>query len=251
MPPDRSGSADAEKVAHRLFDPAFAEEVAKASRPVFPRQLAPRREELIYDALLKAYERRDQFHGSSHRELLAWVLVILQNLTRDILDAEAALPQVVSLPTIEPAGFRSTDDALHDNPEDMVDPARRHAGDDEIDGDSPNGRLRRDLRRLLDRLEPEEREVLMLRFGREFTLEETAALLSTPDRPVSIAAVKMRQRRAIEHLEELARLRGSPSAPTAPESAREVGGTTRRSPPGDDRPVKRPETPPEAGETAA
>jgi RNA polymerase sigma factor (sigma-70 family) len=218
MPPDRSRSAD--DFARRLFDPGFVKKVKMASRPCFPRGLASRRDDIIEEALLKAYHAREQFRGATDDALLGWVLEILRNHALDIVEAEEDRPQVVSLPTIEITVFRGTDaDDLRDDPDDVAD--GRHApDDDESRPDSP----RAAMLAVLAELTPDERDVLLLRLDRGFTLRETAAALSTPERPVSVAAVKMRQHRAMIRVMELMAARGvAPEMrkrpPEAPETA--------------------------------
>ncbi len=120
MPPDRSESA--EDFARRLFAPAFVEKVRIASWPCFPHQLKSRRDDIIQEALIKAYHAREQFRGATDEDLLGWVLEILRNHALNILEAEADQPRLVSLPTIEIADFRGTDeDHLRDDPADLED----------------------------------------------------------------------------------------------------------------------------------
>jgi RNA polymerase sigma factor (sigma-70 family) len=196
MPPDRSRSDD--DFARRLFAPGFVEKVEMASRPCFPHQLKSRRDDIIQEALIKAYHARGAFRGATDGDLLGWVLVIVKNHALDLLEEEANRPEVASMPLIEAAEFRGTDDDdLKDDPGDMEN--RRLEDDDASDAHD----ARAAIRTVLSQLTPAEREVLLLRFDREFTVRETAEALSTPERPVSEAAVKMRLHRAVERVIKL------------------------------------------------
>src|SRR6516164_9254931 len=78
--------------ARQLFSNVFQERVYQASWPIFPQKLERDAEDIIDQALQRAYEKRDQYRGENDTQLLAWVLVILRNLTRDILRSSKGQP---------------------------------------------------------------------------------------------------------------------------------------------------------------
>ncbi|GEM_PF-5834463 len=91
-------SAPNDAFARRLFAPSFQERIEVASKPIFPAILAVDREDIIQETLIHAYEKREQFRGKTDKHLLGWVLVILRNRVRDILDARKLSPTTERLP---------------------------------------------------------------------------------------------------------------------------------------------------------
>ena len=182
--------------ARRLFEPKFRAQVQKASRPIIPAILRPEMDDVIQQALIRAYERRDQFGGTTQEDLLGWVLVILKNLTRDLLDGRKGL-LVTEVLSEEPEDKRLKDPALaaqetETGPEEKIAlPPKAHAWLETAQG-------------ILGLLSEEDREVLLLRLGHGLSTHETAELLSRGGKPISEEAVKMRLYRAQKRINELA-----------------------------------------------
>ena len=202
---------DDDAFAHRLWDTNFGRQVRKACRPIMPQVLRPDWDDIIQDALAKAYEKRSQFKGESQEDLLGWVLVIIRNLSRDKLDAREARPEeeplpegapdpkprsVQGVPVLPPAGeveVEPMSDELADAKPGPVEaaeetelPARMCQQHDMMKG-------------ILGLLSKEDREVLLLRIGQGLSVARTAEFLGIRE-----GAVKMRTRRALERLKEMA-----------------------------------------------
>ena len=211
-------SAD-DDFAKRLFRPVFHERVERASWPIFPKLLVTQADEIIDQALQRAYEKRDQYRGESEDDLLAWVLVILRNLTRDILRSWKGRPLLRPVP---------------ENLEDKNRSRFRTTPDEELGDEIPSIPLPAQAWALtagsiLQLISEEDRDVLLLRLGHGLSVRETAELLSTPDKPVTEAAVKMRQGRAIRRITELGKKLGLGAVPRSrraerPEEGKEPHG---------------------------
>ncbi len=192
----RARSTDGEGFAARLFETGFRLRLMLAVLLTLPRALRSEADDVVIEGLEKAYERRAQCRGATDNELFAWVLRIIQNHARDLWRAERRRPLEVSLPTIATPDVPLTDgDELPDNPEDIPASAA-------VDEDSESSRLAA-LQEALEKLSPEDRDLLLLRYGYEFTLKEIARLLGAPGQPLGVSAVFKRQCRAIERLRAL------------------------------------------------
>jgi RNA polymerase sigma factor (sigma-70 family) len=190
------GTTDGEEFASRLFEAGFRLRLMLAALLTLPRALRGKADDVVIEGLEKAFERHTQYRGSTGEEFFAWVLRIVQNHARDLWRAERRRPQEVSLPTIATPDAPLTDgDELPDNPEDL--PARAA-----VEKESESPRLAA-LKEALGELSPEDRDLLLLRYGYEFTLKEIASLLCTPGEPLGVSAVFKRQCRAIERLRAL------------------------------------------------
>jgi len=185
-----------EAFARRLWDEKFVKQVRKASRPVFPEILRPEREEVIQEALAKAYGKRDQFKGATQEDLLGWVLVILKNLTIDILRKRSREPAVDPVPgevldehAAAPAAG-SADEA--DEGEEASDLPPKAAGWVKM------------VKDVLAGLSAEDRDIILLRHDKHLSFPEIAELLSTGGQTVTEDAAKMRYHRAVKRLMEIA-----------------------------------------------
>src|SRR5437660_12334074 len=92
MPSSANPAPGDDAFARQLFGSVFQKRVFEASWPIFPKKLQPEAEDIIARALERAYEKRGQYRGKNETNLLAWVLVILRNLTRDILRSSEGRP---------------------------------------------------------------------------------------------------------------------------------------------------------------
>lgn len=187
----RMPSASDDAFARRLFAKSFQKRVGIASKPIFPTILAVEREDIIQETLIHAYEKRDQFRGETDKHLLGWVLVILRNRVRDILDARELRPTVDRLPENLERDASTPGEAMVSKEKEP--------------------RLPKDIQRWVDTargvlglLAAADREVLLLRQGYGLSVAETAELLSRNGKPVTEAAVKMRHCRALKRINELA-----------------------------------------------
>jgi DNA-directed RNA polymerase specialized sigma24 family protein len=190
MPPSGDPNPADEAFARLLFREVFQSRVEKASWPIFPKALEREIEDIIDRALQRAYEKRSQYLGQSDDDLLAWVLAILRNLTRDILRSEKGRPL-----------FKP----LSETHEDKRVPSIRETPDEELGDEIPMPPLpaiawTMTTQTLLEMLSDADRDVLLLRLGHDLSVKETAQFLSVPGKPVSEAAVKMRLGRAIKRL---------------------------------------------------
>jgi RNA polymerase sigma factor (sigma-70 family) len=196
MPSSGQPSPANDAFARELFSNVFQERVYQASWPIFPKKLAPQAEDLIEQALQRAYEKRDQYRGKSETDLLAWILVILRNLTRDILRASKGEPLVKPL-----------SQKLEEKK------PRRETPDSEL-GDAvplpplPAIAWKINAQHILTLASEADRDVLLLRLGHGLSVKETAEYLSTPGKKVSEAAVKMRLGRAIRRINAIAQRLG-------------------------------------------
>lgn len=173
----------AEYFARRLFDPRFMRQIEDASRPVIPTALEPDREDVLEEALLRAYDRRELFHGRTEGDLKRWVLRIVSNLARDHLRAKRRRPEVEDLSEAEPAREKGPQG-------EGAEPVRRVVGE------------------ILERLPAADRDVLLLRLGRGMSARETAELLGGEGEGVTAPAVRMRLFRAHRRFLELLREAG-------------------------------------------
>jgi RNA polymerase sigma-70 factor, ECF subfamily len=168
---DRAKSGDAAAFAD-LYDRYVDQVFAYIYRRVGHRQLA---EDLVGDVFLRAYRRLSSFEWQGV-DLGAWIITIARNRVHDHFKS---------------ARFRleRTTDEVRDEPhlgqQASDDPERVTMGRD----------LARSLGEALERLKPEHREVIELRFIHDMSVAETAAVL---DR--SVGATKALQYRALRSL---------------------------------------------------
>jgi DNA-directed RNA polymerase specialized sigma24 family protein len=212
MPPPGPPIPANDAFARQLFSTVFQERVFQASWPIFPEKLQCEAEDIIEKALQRAYEKRDQYRGENETQLLAWVLVILRNLTRDILRSTKNDP--LMKPLSEKLESR--------NP-------RRETPDEEL-GDAvplpplPAVTWKFNAQYILTLASEADRDVLLLRLGHGLSVKETAEFLSTPGKTVSEAAVKMRLGRAIRRIVAIAQKLGLNRRPDPPEGEPGDGG---------------------------
>ena len=206
-----------EAFARRLFRPVFQKQVLLASWPIFPQALQQEREEIIDQALQRAYEKRALYRGKKEEDLFPWVLAIVRNLTRDILRSRKNRPLV---------------ERLSDKLEDKKARAAKTTPDDELGDEIPSNPLpvlawELTTGSLLQLLSEEDRDVLLLRLGHGLSVRETAQFLSVPDKTVSEAAVKMRLGRAVKRIVAIAQKLGlvTPGPPQSTGSTEEATDT--------------------------
>ena len=194
-PSDKKLPAD-EAFARQLFSNVFQELVLQASSPIFPKKLKPQVDDIVNQALHRAYDKRHQYTGKNDTELLAWVLVILRNLTRDLLRSSKRLPLLKPLSaTLEDKKFR------RETPDENL-------GDAVPLPPLPAVAWKFNAQSILTLASEADRDVLLLRLGHGLSIKETAEFLSTPDKTVSEAAVKMRLGRAIRRINAIAQRLG-------------------------------------------
>jgi RNA polymerase sigma-70 factor, ECF subfamily len=168
---DRAKSGDAAAFAD-LYDRYVDQVFAYIYRRVGHRQLA---EDLVGDVFLRAYRRLSSFQWQGV-DLGAWIITIARNRVHDHFKS---------------ARFRleRTTDEVRDDPRTIQqasdDPERVTMGRD----------LARSLGQALERLKPEHREVIELRFIHDLSVAETAAVLER-----SVGATKALQYRALRSL---------------------------------------------------
>lgn len=123
---------------------------------------------VVNEVFLGAFRNLDRFEGAS-TGFRSWLFTIAWNKVVDVHRAEARRVRTTDVEglTAEPVGGNSEDDALA-----------------VLGG--------RDVERLLARLTPEQRDVVLLRIVADLSLEETAAVTGRP-----IGAVKSMQHRAL------------------------------------------------------
>ena len=214
--PDDARQED-EAFARRLFRPVFRKRVIHACWPIFPKALQREREEIIDQALQRAYEKRTLYHGQAEEDLLPWVLAIVKNLTRDILRSRK------DHPLLKP---------LSDNLEDKKARLPKVTPENELGDEIPSNPLpvvawEMTTGSLLKMLSEEDRDVLLLRLGHGLSVKETAEFLSVPDKAVSEAAVKMRLGRAVKRLTAIAQKLGmvKPGRPPSDDPSEESQNT--------------------------
>jgi RNA polymerase sigma factor (sigma-70 family) len=201
MPGPASPPAD-DAFARRLWRPAFIRQVRIASRPVIPAILRPDHDDLIQEALIRAYNARATYKGASDADLLKWVLVILRNHARDVADKRSKEPEFEPLPVDSPG-------AKGDDPAQIAE--AREAVQEEVRLPASVAQWLATARGVLGCLSPDDQEILKLRVGSNFSVGETARMLGIPE-----GAVKMRYRRAFERVVELAKRAGlGPGGPRA------------------------------------
>ncbi len=193
---DRGRKRPDDPFATRLFAPAFRSRLAAAARAIIPAQLRSQAEDMLVHGLERACERRRQFRGATDEALFAWVLRIVENHSRDLLRVEKRRPIQVNLPRVVTPDVDGTDgDELPDALEDIPAPPVREP--------APECPRVRKLKAALRHLRRDQRDLLLLHYGRELTFDETAALLSVPGRSVTAVVVRARLRRAVAHLRRL------------------------------------------------
>ncbi len=192
MPPSGQARPADDPFARQLFSNVFQDRVLQASWPIFPRKLQPQADDIIEQALQRAYDKRDQYLGKNETELLAWVLVILRNLTRDLLRSSKGDPLLKPL-------SRKLEDRK----------PRRETPDEDL-GDAvplpplPAVAWKFNAQHILTLASVADRDVLLLRLGHGLSVKETAEFLSAPGKTVTEGAVKMRLGRAIRRINAIA-----------------------------------------------
>lgn len=215
MPPSGDPLPANDAFARLLFRDVFQKRVLKASWPIFPKALQRESEDIIDQALQRAYEKRSQYLGQNEDDLLAWVLAILRNLTRDILRSTKGSPL-----------FKP----LTEKYEDKKRAPRRETPDEELGDAVPLPPLSAiawtmNAHHLLTLASEADRDVLLLRLGHGLSIRETAEFLSTSGKTVSEAAVKMRLGRAIRRITAIAQKLGlNRRSEPPPEEEPEDGG---------------------------
>jgi RNA polymerase sigma factor (sigma-70 family) len=194
--PNSLSSPEDDAFARRLWRPEFQWQVRKASRTVLPAILRSQKDDLIEEALVKAYHRRDQFRGTTDEDLLGWVLVIHRNMIRDLLKSKSEDdPEVEPLP-LEMADRKAEDPALAAE--------RAEEGETEVKLPQTAKTWTETAKGLLGLLPEDDREVLLLRLGMGLSAAETARVLSARGQEVTEGAVRTRTFRAQRKLNEMA-----------------------------------------------
>jgi RNA polymerase sigma-70 factor, ECF subfamily len=168
---DRAKAGDAAAFAD-LYDRYVDQVFAYVYRRVGHRQLA---EDLVGDVFLRAYRRLSTFEWQGV-DLGAWIITIARNRVHDHFKS---------------ARFRleRTTDEVRDEP------PTGHASSDDPERVTMGRDLARSLGQALERLKPEHREVIELRFIHDLSVAETAAVLER-----SVGATKALQYRALRSL---------------------------------------------------
>ncbi|MEX5636970.1 sigma-70 family RNA polymerase sigma factor [Parafrankia sp. FMc2] len=178
--PDRPDRPDGPNAAHALRV-LFDENAADLLR--YLRRISPddpgRAEDLLQETFLRAWRHRDGL--AAHASARAWLFLVARNLTVDWHRRQAARPQELPVPTVEPA--RAAD--------------RRAA--DSLDA----ALLRTDLVRALRALSRPHREALVHLHCLDRTQRETAAALEIP-----LGTVKSRHHTAVQELRRVLATRG-------------------------------------------
>lgn len=168
---DRAKAGDAAAFAD-LYDRYVDQVFAYVYRRVGHRQVA---EDLVGDVFLRAYRRLSSFEWQGV-DLGAWIITIARNRVHDHFKSARFRLE------------RSTDEVREDprpSQPAMDDPERVTVGRDTA----------RALGEALERLKPEHREVIELRFIHDLSVAETAAVLER-----SVGATKALQYRALRSL---------------------------------------------------
>ena len=177
--------------AERLWRPAFVRQVRIASKSMIPMIIRSEHDDLIQEALIRAYKGRHTYNGSTDLDLLKWVLVILRNHSRDVADERSKEPQFEPLPV----------DSAAAKIDDPVNVPESHAGSKEEAGlPAAVTQWLATARGILGCLSPDDQEILKHRLGMGFSVGETARILG-----ISEGAVKMRFHRAFQRIVALAR----------------------------------------------
>ena len=170
---DRAQSGDAAAFAD-LYDRYVDQVFAYIYRRVGHRQLA---EDLVGDVFLRAYRRLSSFRWQGV-DLGAWIITIARNRVHDhFKSARFRLERTTEEVRDDPRPAQQSSD----------DPERVTVGRD----------LARSLGQALERLKPDHREVIELRFIHDLSVAETAAVLER-----SVGATKALQYRALRSLAE-------------------------------------------------
>lgn len=197
-----AGTPAGDAFAQRLWRPLFRRRVRIASKPMIPAILRSEHDDLIQEALVRAYGARETYKGESDEDLLKWVLVILRNLSRDVADKRSKEPEFE--PLVGDCPGPKGDDPL------KVAEAREGT-EEEVRLPPSVVKWLATAKGVLGRLSADDQEILKLRVGMNFTVEETARMLGLTE-----GAVKMRYRRAFERVIELAKNAGlAPGGPRA------------------------------------
>jgi RNA polymerase sigma-70 factor (ECF subfamily) len=194
---------DAQLVERTLAgsEDAFAALVARHQRSVYNLLARMLRnpalaEELAQESFLKAYTHLRSFNPEY--KFANWILRIAHNTAIDILRQRA--PQVVSTDEVEAGGRRPIEDTL-------VDPRS-----DEAERSVERRDLARVLGAALDRLRPEYRRMVVLRYQQDLGYDEIAAITGDP-----VGTVKSHLHRARAEMAAFLTERGfvQPGAPGA------------------------------------
>jgi RNA polymerase sigma-70 factor, ECF subfamily len=168
---DRAKTGDAAAFAD-LYDRYVDQVFAYVYRRVGHRQLA---EDLVGDVFLRAYRRLSSFEWQGV-DLGAWIITIARNRVHDhFKSARFRLERATEEVRDDPGSSGTTSD----------DPERVAVARD----------LARSLGEALERLKPDHREVIELRFIHDMSVAETAAVLER-----SVGATKALQYRALRSL---------------------------------------------------
>lgn len=168
---DRAKSGDADAFAD-LYDRYVDQVFAYVYRRVGHRQLA---EDLVGDVFLRAYRRLSSFEWQGV-DLGAWIITIARNRVHDHFKSARFRLE------------RSTDEVRED-------PDLGERGSDDPERVTMARDLARSLGEALERLKPEHREVIELRFIHDLSVAETATVLER-----SVGATKALQYRALRSL---------------------------------------------------
>lgn len=193
MEPDEREPGDPELMGRAQAGdrPAFDELVSRHERAVFGYALRclgnrPHAAEITQDTFVRAYTYRASFDPAAG-SVRGWILTVAANLVRDALrarrDAPRPIEDAASVPDSGRAGLEAYERV----------------------------EIREQVARALETLEPEHREVIVLRFVSELPFEEVARVLG-----ITVGAAKMRAARARDVLaKRLARL-GQPERGASP-----------------------------------
>lgn len=181
--------------ARRLWRPGFVRQVRIASKPMIPMILRSEHDDLVQEALVRAYNARETFKGEGDQDLLKWVLVIVRNYSRDVADKRSKEPDFEPLP-IDSPDLKVSDPA-------KVAEAREGSEEKEARLPAPIAKWLLTAKGVLRCLSPDDQEILKLRLGLNLSINETARMLG-----ISEGTVKMRYRRAFERVIELAKNAG-------------------------------------------
>jgi len=180
---------------------AFAALVARHQRSVYNLLARMLRnpalaEELAQESFLKAYTHLSSFNPEY--KFANWILRIAHNTAIDVLRQRG--PQVVSTDEVESGGQRPIEETL-------VDPRS-----DEAERRIERGDLSRVLGAALDRLRPEYRRAVVLRYQQDLGYDEIAAITGDP-----VGTVKSHLHRARAEMAAFLTERGfvQPGAPGA------------------------------------
>lgn len=135
-------------------------------------------EDLATDVFVRLIKRIDTFEWQG-KEVSAWLLVVARNIIADRFKSKPYQKEVLSG---GPADYALEYSAAGAPPEDVATDAITHAT----------------VLRMMDRLSPDQRQVLHLRFLREMSMEEAAAAMGK-----EVSSVKALQFRAVRTMRRL------------------------------------------------